>query len=274
VDEQTTPSVIEMKPTSDEQKPPINDQYEVLIPEQFRTLISRYPNATAEPVVGYGEKLVYSVSDNAFITDAKELGILIVHTPDDTTARILTFPEQLHKFIGAVSVHEDGDETMYTIVVRNKEIKIDANQLADIAVWRAKVFHRCGLVVSFDVRSRTNRDAFSAMLADILNRAAVVWHEEVSEGDMVADVMMNRIRKLPIVVANEDFVNSRTILDHDDVYLIATSTVEKMLNDYTKHMRLSDIRKTLNAYLARNSEQKMFGGQRFSVWFFKKWERD
>jgi len=262
-----------MKSTSDEQKQPTNNQYEVLMPEQFRTLVSRYSDAIVESVVGCGEKLIYSISDDAFITDAKELGILVPHAADDTKARILTVPEQLHKFIGDVTVHEDGDETLYKIVVRDKEIEIDATHLADVAVWRTKVFHRCGLVISFDVRSRTNRATFSTMLADILNRAAVVWHEEVSEEDMIADVMMNRIRKLPVVVSSEDFVNARTILDHDDVYLISTSTIEKVLNDYTRHMRLSDIRKTLNAHLVRNSAQRTFNGQRFSVWFFKKWEK-
>lgn len=245
--------------------------YEILAPDQFRILLSRYPNTTTTHIEECGEKLVYSISGDNFTTDAIELQILIPYIPDNTKALVLTTPKQLHGFIGNVDVHEDGEESIYKIAVRDKEIELNIDDLTDISVWRKKVLHRCGLVIAFDLRSHTNRNVFSKMVADILNHANVVWHEEVSENEMVADVMMDNIRKLPIVINNEDFVNTRTILDRDDMYLISTSTIGKVLSDYVRHMRLSDIRKTLNVYLVRNSGQKTFGGHRMSVWFFKKW---
>lgn len=248
--------------------------FEILAPDQFRTLLLRYPGTTADRTEEQCENLVYLISGSEFIKDASELQILSPYQPDNTKAIVLTTPTQLHSFVGNVDVHEDGEESMYKIVVRDKEIELNANDLADIAAWRKKVLHRCGLVIAFDLRSHTNRNDFSKMVADVLNRATVVWQEEVSEEDMVADVMMSHIRKLPIVIDHGDFIDARTILDRDDMYLISTATIEKVLSDYVRHMRLSDIRKTLNTYLVRNSGQKTFDGHRMSVWFFKKWGED
>lgn len=250
--------------------PAVEGFYEVLNYEIFRVVAERYPDAQAEQWNGGGDKTVYEIRGDDFIADASELGVITPYIDDAGAAIMIPNPESLYQFVRGVELREDGAESTYRIDIRGTWVTFALKDLLETERWREKVI-LCGLVVSFDIKSNENKFAFHEMVVNIMNRAETVWTEELSGDDMLADLLMTRFQKLPVVDRKEDFVDSRNVLELDDMYLVSTQTVEAVAGQMMQHKELPEIRRILNDYLARNSKQTEMLGKRFSVWYFKRW---
>lgn len=250
--------------------PVVKGYFEVLNFETFRLLAAQYPDVQMELFTRAGDKTIYEIVGNDFIEMALGIDVIKPHTEDDGSAIIIPNPESLHQFIKKVEIRKDGEDSTYRINVRDHWVTFALKDLLETERWREKVI-QCNMVMSFDIKSNANKFSWHEMIVDVLNRAEVVWEEEMSGDDMLADLIMTRLQRLPVVGEDEDFVNSRTVLERDDMYIIATATIEDVAGQMLQRKSLAEVRRLLNDHLARNSKQLRFSGRRFSVWFFKRW---
>jgi len=251
----------------------IKGEYEIINFEQFRKLAARYPDTKLEKIRETETSLVYRIDGDDFVDIAIDLEIIAPHVEDDGTAIVVTSPDVLRSYIGKTEVRKDGADTIYYIEIREKIVEFGIKELMDVTAWRDALI-QCNIVLSFDLRKHSARDTWSDMVAHILNTAEVTWEEELAEDDLLADIVMSRLHRLPVVLEDDDFVNARRVLERDGMYIIATTTLEDVLGQILQHKRLAEIRRLLKDYIVQNSAQRRFKGKKFSVWFFKKWDEE
>lgn len=269
--ETSNDSVCNTNIVDDVDKPFGANLYDVLNPELLRRIAKRYPDSDMTIVNGCGSHLVYQIEDQSFAEDAIELGALTTYTSDDGEAMQIESPEQLAGFVGDVKIYKDEENTKYMVNVRGTDMLFTSRELTDLPTWTSRLLG-CRLLITFSKRSKTAREGFNNLIEDILRRSVVMWEETVTENDLMADLIMSRIRRLPIVIEDADFANSRTILDRDDMYIVSTTTLEELLGQILLHKRLGEIRRIIVDYLAKKSSRRRIDGIRMSLWFFKKWD--
>ena len=258
------------------ERPPIQaaqavpGQYEVVNFELFRKLSARYPESESVAVEGMGVAAVYTITGDDFIKDALELEAIKEYTADDGNALVITIPEQLHAFIGDVEARLDGENTVYYVVLRDQRIEFRAEEMIDLSIWRKKALYTCKLVISFDLRKHAIRDTFNLMIADIIDRAEVVWEEKYSIDEVYAQMLMTEIDKLITVDARESFArNPAAILCEDDVRYVKSATITSIHERLRIPYGMEKIRIILAPYLARSSQRLMIDKKRYSCWIFK-----
>jgi len=244
-------------------------QYEILNYEQFRTLTDKYPDLQVELVDGAGDNPVYKIVGDDFITLAADLSIIQTYAGDDGRAIIITSPETLQDFIQGVNVHKDGDDTVYFITIRGEKLRFGIKEITDVPVWREKLI-RCNLVISFDIKAHALRDAWSRMIADVLNRAKVEWEEEMSGEDLYASVIIEQVQRLIEVDNREAFKrNPAAKLKENGAMLVKTDTLRGIIEQKRIPYDLTKIRFLLASQLAQSTKQIRMQKDLISVWFFK-----
>lgn len=245
------------------------NRYEVINFILFRKLASRYPESESLMVEGTGGEAVYTITGDDFIKDAIELEAIKTYIPGDA-AIVITEPEQLHTFIGNVEVRLDGENTIYQVDVRDHRLDLRVEELLDISVWRKKAVHPCRLVISFDLRKNAVREVFSLMIADIIDRAKVVWEEKYSIDDVYAQMIMTEVDKLIKVDARSSFArNPAAILEEDGVRYVKSATITGINERLRIQFGMEKIRIILNPYLSKSSKRLTIDNKRYSCWVFK-----
>lgn len=245
-------------------------QYEVINFDLFRKLAGRYPESEYVAVDGTGDSAVYMISGDDFIKDALELEAITVYAADNGNALVITIPEQLHAFIGNVEARLDGENTVYYVTLRDQRIEFRAEEIIDLSIWRKKAIYTCKLVISFDLRKHAIRDIFNMMIADIIDRAEVVWEEKYSIDDIYAQMIMTEVDKLITVDARTSFArNPAAILCEDDVRYVKSATITGINERLRIPYGMEKIRIILARYLARSSQRLTIDKKRYSCWVFK-----
>ena len=248
----------------------IAGQYEVMNFDLFRKLAARYPESESVAVEGTGVAAVYTITGDDFIKDALELEAITEYTADNGNAIVITIPEQLHSFIGNVEARLDGENTVYYVALRDQRIEFRAEEMIDLSIWRKKALYTCKLVISFDLRKHAIRDTFNLMIADIIDRAEVVWEEKYSIDDVYAQMIMTEVDKLITVDARESFArNPAAILCEEDVRYVKSATITSIHERLRIPYGMEKIRIILARYLARSSQRLMIDKKRYSCWVFK-----
>jgi hypothetical protein len=244
-------------------------QYEILNYVQFRILSEQYPDLKAELFDGSGENPVYEIVGDDFITLAVNLKIIQPYTGDDGRAIILTSPELLQDFIQGVEVHKDGDDTVYFLTIRGEKLEFGINELTDVPTWRNKII-RCNLVISFDIKAHALRDAWSRMIADVLDSAKVEWEEEMSGTDLYSAVIIEQVQRL-IEVDNRDAFkrNPSAKMKENGAMLVKTDTLRGIIEQKRIPYDLTKIRFMLASHLVRSTKRIRIKKDLISVWFFK-----
>lgn len=248
----------------------VQGQYEVINFELFRKLSARYPDSKSVAVEGTGIETVYAIAGDDFIKDALDLEAIIEYVSNGDNATLVTTPEQLHAFVGDVEARLDGENTIYYVGVRGKQIEFRAEEMTDITIWRKKAVYTCKLVISFDLRKSAVRDTFNLMIVDIIDRAEVVWEEKYSIDDMYAQMIVSEVDKLIEVEARASFArNPAAILCEGGVRYVKSITIASIHERLRIPHGLEKIRVILNPYLAGSSKQLMIDQKRYSCWVFK-----
>lgn len=266
----TTPAPAPTTPATPAAASGKSGKYEVLNYKTFRKLMTRHPETASRAIDMPGDGVVYELSGAAFIGDALELDVIIPYRGDDMLPRRVISPELLLGYIEKVETHEAGDDTTYSLYIRRKVLRFSISEISDLAAWRKKLV-QCGLIVGFTTRSNEMRERWEEALVRVVKQSEIVWEAHLSEDDMAADLIMDRLMHLPVVLANADFVDDRAVLDRDDMYWISTTTVDDIVGQMNDRRRLSEVQRLLSKYLVKSSSQRTFDGRRFSIWFFKRW---
>ena len=251
-----------------------NNQYEILNYKQFRKLIERSDDVNAERCGERGGYPIYKIDGNEFIKLAIDLEIIQPAQIDDGNAIILTYPEQLHAFVERVEAQLDGENTVYYVTLRGQRIEFRADEIIDLSIWRKKAAgYTCKLIISFDLKAHKRRDAFNQMIADIIDRAEVVWEEKYSTDEVYAQMIMTEIDKLIMVEDRTSFArNPVAILHENDVRYVKSATIASIVERLRIPYGLEKIRIILVQYMAKSSQRIMIDKKRYSCWVFKEEE--
>lgn len=244
-------------------------QYEVVNFEMFRKLSSEFPESEYVAVEDAGVAAVYAITGDDFIRIASAAGAIVPYTGDDGRAIILTSPELLQDFIQGVEVHKDGDDTVYFLTIRGEKLEFGIGELTDVPTWRNKII-RCNLVISFDIKAHALRDAWSRMIADVLDRAKVEWEEEMSGTDLYSAVIIEQVQRLIEVDNREAFKrNPSAKMKENGAMLVKTDTLRGIIEQKRIPYDLTKIRFMLASHLLRSTKQIRIKKDLISVWFFK-----
>lgn len=246
---------------------PNENHFIVSNPDTFGVLKSKYPDSKVIEIDK--DKSIYHIAGDDFIKLALDLKI-IESAKDDMKAKVLTSPTQLEMHIDDVEVYEDGDNTIYDIVIRKKKIRFTVTEMMDIVKWREKIIHPCKLAISFDLRKTERKDAFHEMITAIVDKAKTVWREGCSVEDEYAQMIISQLQKMLIVEEKEQFrMNPMAILKENNAIWVKSSDMVKICEELHLKIELRKLRVIMKLYLKESSKQIRIGNERLSCWIFK-----
>lgn len=175
--------------------------------------------------------------------------------------------EQLRLIVNKVE-KVDGKHPIFYACVNNAKVEFSSTEFGSMSKWREKLLN---INIVLGDRGRGVMNRFDGFILSLLENIEVVWTEELSEEEIVADIIMNEVYKLLIVDTDEQFLNNPTAarLNGDTVLEVKSSTLLSIIDRKNVNYSLRAVREFLRPYMVRNAKQKRICGKLVSVWSFE-----
>jgi len=173
----------------------------------------------------------------------------------------------LNRLISSVE-KVDGKNPIYYVKIGDDVIEFSQSEFGSLQKWREKLL---SINRVLGARGKGVYTKFDQFILALTHRIDVVWKEELSEEEIVADVIMNEVYKLLLVDTEEQFFNNPTAarLNGNDVLEVKSSTLLSILDRKKVNYSLRAVREFLRPYMVCNTKQKRVCGKLTSIWFFK-----
>jgi len=243
--------------------------YEVLNPSMFRSLVSG-SDADVESVKK-GDIVVYRIASRDFAHECIKAGFARVFI--ENQPKRISSPEELINRIVGVEKEIVGDDYAYVIKTIDGDIRITSDEIMSITAWKKK-FVAINYMITFQGSNKTATD-LSDVIMFLMAQAVVTIDERMTEDEMKANIFMETLRSLNIVMCDEDYVGHRNVLADDGVYAVSSKTVAGIMSELGwHHTSLNALGVILRDYKVGNNKQVRRCGQRVSEWRFKPWENE
>lgn len=173
----------------------------------------------------------------------------------------------LNRLISAVE-KVDGKNPIYFVKIDDDMIEFSQTEFGSLSRWREKLL---SINRVLGARGKGIYTKFDQFILALTHRIDVIWKEELSEEEIMADVIMNEVYKLLLVDTEEQFFNNPTAarLNGNGVLEVKSSTIMSIIDRKKVNYSLRAVREFLRPYMTCNAKQKRVCGKRVSIWSFK-----
>ena len=241
--------------------------YEVMNPTMFRSLVTG-ANADVERVEK-SDAMVYRIADREFARECMKAGFVRLFV--ENRPRRISTPEELIDRIIGVEKEVIGDDYAYVIKTVDGDVRITSDEITSITTWRKK-FVAINYMITFQGNNKNASD-LSDVIMFLMSQAVVTIDEKMTEDEMKANIFMETLRSLNVVMCDEDYVGHRNVLADDGVYAVSSKTMAGIMSELGwHHTSLNALGAILRDYKVGNNKQVWRCGQRVTEWRFKPWD--
>lgn len=259
-----------MTETITEDKQTEVETYEILNPAIFRAVLKGRDDVTIEKHERGDGGTVYTISDKELIETCVDDNI--IQKSRDGQAERITSPEALMKHINTIERRIYGDESEYYITTKRGTVSFTSEDIIKIGVWKRKMMEAMKYLITFPGRVKGGGGDLDDVIMYVMENAVIVSEEDQTEREMQGDIIMARLMRLPVVLAKEDYVGNKVILEEEGMYAASTTTIHEIVREVGYlGMTAAEQGKVLAPYCAKRKCQKMRDGVRRIEWFFKVW---